>query len=239
MIAEQAVERSALDSAKHRFLFGLGLFPDPLFEKFGFGKSTLEVWGSVSTAALDLACRMAANPVIFVGQDFAFSWGREYASHTIFHNNPFSPELGGPLEEPDIWGQPVRTTENLIAYRDFFVRKIASQRHIRFINATEGGILRDSAEIMPLERALDRMCKRRVDVAAKLAQTCRPQNPSLRALEHFLDVLKTRDESCACLASFLELTAKHELLKGEPAGIEEKIRWGLEKTERALGSAKL
>src|SRR5262249_55527144 len=119
MIAEQSVQPVALASASRRFLFGLGLFPDPLFTKYGFGKSTLEVWGSVSTAALDLACRMGANPIIFAGQDFAFSRGREYASNTIFHANPFSPEIGGPLEERDIQGNPVRTTENLIAYRDF------------------------------------------------------------------------------------------------------------------------
>src|SRR5207249_5018397 len=56
MIAEQAVQPAALEAARLRFLFGLGLFPDPLFKKFGFAKSTLEVWGSVATGALDLAC---------------------------------------------------------------------------------------------------------------------------------------------------------------------------------------
>ena len=82
LIAEQAVHPSALQGAEKRFLFGLGMFPDSLFEKFGFGKSRLEAWGSVATTALDLACRMEASPVIFVGQDFAYSWDQEYASHT-------------------------------------------------------------------------------------------------------------------------------------------------------------
>ncbi|MBI2577665.1 MAG: hypothetical protein HYV77_02365, partial [Candidatus Wildermuthbacteria bacterium] len=36
LIAEQAVHGSAMQAASRRFLFGLGLFPDPLFKKFGF-----------------------------------------------------------------------------------------------------------------------------------------------------------------------------------------------------------
>src|SRR5207237_1541067 len=98
---------SVLESAKRRFLFGLGLFPDPLFAKFGFGKSSLETWGSVATGALDLACRMEANPIIFIGQDFAYSWGKAYASNTIFDGLAFSAERQGPLKEVDIWGELV------------------------------------------------------------------------------------------------------------------------------------
>jgi len=236
MIAEQAVQPVALEAASRRFLFGLGLFPDPLFTKYGFGKSTLEVWGSVATAALDLACRMQANPIIFAGQDFAFSWGREYANHTIFHDNPFSAALGGPIEEKDIWGNPVRTRENLIAYRDYFLRKIVSHRHIRFINASEGGILRESVEILSLEDALNQACKGKIDVSAKLDECHKLQKPVVHALEHFLRVLQERSRTCACLVSFLELTAKQELLQGQSAAIEDKIRWGIERTRAALPS---
>jgi hypothetical protein len=234
MIAEQAVQPVALEAARQRFLFGLGMFPDPLFAKFGFGKSTLEVWGSVATAALDLACRMGASPVIFAGQDFAFSRGREYASHTIFHGNPFSPEIGGPVEELDIFGNSVRTRENLIAYRDFFVRKIATQPQIRFINATEGGILRDATEILPLKDALDRTCRRPIDIRSTLNECHRPAKPSSAALEHFLQVMVSRRNNCACLGSFLELTAKEDILKQRSDAIEEKIRWGIQRVENAL-----
>jgi hypothetical protein len=231
MIAEQAVQPAVLDSASRRFLFGLGLFPDPLFAKYGFAKSTLEVWGSVATAALDLACRMGANPIIFIGQDFGFSRGKEYASHTIFHANPFTPEIGGPLQELDISGTPIHTTENLIAYRNHFVRRIRQQSGIRFINATEGGILREGVEILSLDEALAQCCKKPVDVSGKLAQCCRPQKTSASALRHFLEVLETRRNDCGCLSNFLELTAKQALLCADPAeratAIDEKIRWGI------------
>jgi hypothetical protein len=86
LVAEQAVQSSVLQSAARRMLFSVRVFPDPLLAKFGMAKSTLQVWGSVATAALDLAWRMGANPIIFAGQDFAYSWDREYARNTIFHN---------------------------------------------------------------------------------------------------------------------------------------------------------
>ena len=236
MIAEQAVHPSALAAARQHFLFGLGLFPDPLFKKFGFAKTALDVWGSVSTAALDLACRIGSNPIIFTGQDFAYSWGRDYARHTIYDGAPFSAEAAGPLVEPDIWGNPVRTTENLVAYRDAFIRKMRQRPEIRFINATEGGILRENNH--SLEFALRQFCQRKVDVTARLREFYRPQQISPRALEHLLHVLKSRRQHCGCLPGFLELVAKQEQLLGngsmDSPAIDRKIHFGIEKTQLAL-----
>jgi hypothetical protein len=234
LIAEQGVQSSALESANRRFLFGVGLFPDPLFAKFGFGKSSLDVWGSVATAALDLACHMGVNPVIFIGQDFAYSWGRQYASHTIFDGLPFSAELGGPLKEMDVWGELVHTTENLVAYRDFFSRKIRSRPDIRFINATEGGILRLGVEILPLQEALRLTGSRRIDAAALLRDNYRIQQTTHKALTHFLDTLQLRRTDCGCLSAFLELVAKQALLGDDSGVIEKKIQWGIQLTEQAL-----
>src|SRR6185436_13024949 len=109
LIAEQAVHPSALEAASRRFLFGLGLFPDQLFGKFRFRKSRVDAWGSVATSALDLACRMGANPVIFAGQDFAYSWDQEYASNTIYQGNYFDVLESGKTRQPDIHGNEVHT----------------------------------------------------------------------------------------------------------------------------------
>jgi hypothetical protein len=234
LIAEQAVDPSALRAASRRFLFGLGLFPDTLFGKFGFGKSRLDVWGSVATAALDMACRMGANPIIFAGQDFAFSDGRDYAANTIYHGIPFSAEESGPLQEPDIFGQPVRTTENLIAYRDFFTRKMQRSAGIRFINATEGGILKEGVEILSLKDALQHVSPRRVDIPGRLGSNGRGRKPSIAALRHLAEILDSRIEGCGCLSAFLNLVAKEAVLKNDAAALETKISWGIEIVERAL-----
>jgi hypothetical protein len=239
LIAEQAVHPSALQSAKRHFLFGLGLFPDSLFAKFGFARSRLDVWGSVATAALDLACRMGSNPVIFAGQDLAYSWGRDYASYTMFHGRPFSAEQAGPVEEPDIRGRPVHTNETLIAYRDFFTRKILRNTSIRFINATEGGILREGPELLSLRHAIHRECTKTLDVPGLLHRAYRLQKASTAALRHLLEVLNTRPADCDCLTGFLDLVAKEAVLKQDSAAFEDKIRWGIEITQRALAAAQL
>jgi len=229
LIAEQAVQSEALESAAKRFLFGLGLFPDSLFAKFGFGKTKLEAWGSVATTGLDLACRMGANPIIFVGQDFAYSWDRDYASHTLFHGKTFVVTQAVTIRRPDLWGNDVYTTENLVAYRDFFVRRMKQSPGVRFVNATEGGILSGGAEILPLRDALGRLRTAPVDIAGILADCCRPSrtpgDPAV-AIAHLKQMLNSRRGRCDCLNGFLELTAKEYLIHKNNAEIEGKIAWG-------------
>jgi hypothetical protein len=228
LIAEQAVHASALEAATKRFLFGLGLFPDQLFAEFGFAKSRLEAWGSVATTALDLACRMGANPVIFAGQDFAYSWNRDYASNTIYHGNYFDVAESGKVRSRDIWGGEVYTTETLIAYRDFFVRRMKRESATRFINATEGGILDKGAEILSLRDALNQCAVRRIDANRMLQDCHRSSKTSADALPHLEQVLQCRRSNCNCLQGFLELTAKEHLLNKNDIEIENRIRWGIE-----------
>ncbi len=234
LIAEQAVHSSALSAAHRRYSFGVGLFPDALFAKFGFAKSRLNVWGSVATAALDLACRMEADPIIFVGQDFAYSWGRDYASHTMFDGNAFDAESPKHTVATDIWNRPVRTTENLIAYRDYFIRKIRQTKGVRFINATEGGILRDPAEILSLEDALTTFCTRPVNAEGILKSYHHASKPCPLALEHLRDILQTRKKECGCLDGFLELTAKEGLLRLNSKAIDDAIAEGCTRLAAAI-----
>ena len=228
LIAEQAVHPSALQAAARRFSFGLGLFPDSLFSKFGFGKSSLEAWGSVATTALDLACRMGSNPILFVGQDFSYSWFRDYASNTIYHGNTFYVEKSGTARADDIFGNSAYTTPNMIAYRDYFVRRMKQAPDVRFINATEGGILTEGVDILPLWEAFEQVLVYSVDVPAKLAETHRLQEVSNEALDHLRQVLNYRRDDCECLNGFLELTAKEHLLARDNARIEDVIQRGIE-----------
>jgi hypothetical protein len=226
LIAEQAAHPSALQSAQRRFLFGLGLFPDSLFTKFGFAKSRIDAWGSVATSALDLACRMGADPIIFTGQDFAYTGNRNYAQHTIFHDKRFDIELARKVTSTDIWGNEIYTTEDFIAYRDYFIRRMKQSPRVRFINATEGGILGTGVEILPLREALQKTATQTVNATTLLTACYRPSNVSKDALSHLLEALETRKTNCDCLNGFLELTAKEHLLNKNRLEIDNKIEWG-------------
>ena len=227
LIAEQGVHFTALEGATRRFLFGLGLFPDPLLARFGFLRTRLDAWGSVATAALDFACHAGANPVIFTGQDFAFSWNQHYASHTIFGDLSIASATSTEIFAKDIWNRDTPTTENLVAYRDFFVRRMKSERHVRFINATEGGILTEGAEMLSLTDALHQSCKQPLNAESILEASHRIQPVAMEALNHLQRVLSRQTVDSSCLEGFLDLVAKEAVLKRDSEGVNEAMAWGL------------
>jgi len=146
----------------------------------------------------------------------------------MFDGNPFDAACAGNMRAMDVWGREVHTTENLIAYRDFFVRKMRQTPGVRFINASEGGILLEGAEVISLKDALAQ-CRRTAHSAniARVLQSCyQPSQVSYAALDHLADVLRGGRRDCDCLTAFLELTAKESVLKGDQAGIERAILWG-------------
>ena len=113
---------------------------------------------------------------------------------------------------------------------------------VRFINATEGGILRDDLEILSLRDALHQSCTQPVDVnrilraahnplplgeaAKRKPVRAKPQERVRASIEHLSSVLNSRASDCACLAGFLELTAKEAVLKGQQDSVNESILWG-------------
>ncbi len=232
LIAEQAVHPAAMASARHRFQFSVGVFPDGLYREFGLERIKLDVWGSVATAALDLACRMGSDPIIFAGQDFSFSWGRDYASHTVFHGEIFNMEAQDRFET-DVWGRDVPTTENLVVYRDFFVRRMSEASGTRFINATEGGILTGGVDLLSLRDALHIYARTRVDVRGKLGalHVATPDRSALAS--HICEVLVRKDANCGCIEGFLDLVAKKAVLENDRPAIEDSLKWGARLTEAA------
>ena len=134
-------------------------------------KGTLRVWGSVATMALDFALTLGCDPIIFIGQDLAHTDGRTYCTGLHFENEWFKENIS--VEEwrkkweslraerktirmEDIFGRPVETTDKLAAYWNWITKEIRSHPEVRFINATEGGILREGVEVMSLREALYR-----------------------------------------------------------------------------------
>ena len=148
-------------------------------------KGSLRVWGSVATMALDFAIFTGCDPVIFIGQDLAYSGGRLYCSNVYFEEDWFrglkTPEereerlaelraFNNPQAFTDIYGHPVETTRALIAYRDWIIRIIGEHPERRFINATEGGIFSGPVEIMSLRETLDRYCGRNLSLVSRVRE---------------------------------------------------------------------
>ncbi|MEW5766586.1 MAG: 6-hydroxymethylpterin diphosphokinase MptE-like protein [bacterium] len=157
---------------------------------------SLKGGGSVATYAFDLARKIGADPIIFVGQDLSFPDNRAFVSGGSYEEQ-WAKELAGraPLEmkhreyigdefiwRKDIYGQSVPTHKKLAVYQEWFHWEIARTK-ATCINATQGGILKEGVLIMDLAEAIDQYCQAPLDIKGILeeAEIYRPK-PQLERL---------------------------------------------------------
>jgi len=190
-------------------------------------KGTLRAWGSVATMGLDFALRLGCNPIIFVGQDLAHSHGRTYCSGVHFEERWFAGITNPDQWEEcakrlrtrphtvvvqDIFGSSVESTDKLTGYWNWFTKELHAHVGVRFINATEGGILKENVDIISLREALHRYCSTRRNLRGVAESTYTEiknsgmnpahSNKSLAALTAEFDVVErlvaSGIESCEC-----------------------------------------
>jgi hypothetical protein len=194
----------------------------------------LSAFGSVATAALDLACRAGCQPVLFVGQDLAYTGGQAYAAGTAPGGSPLGPESEERWAR-DLDGRSVRTSERLLAFRDWMERRMAREPSRLFINASEGGILGGPAVRLPLRDALARHAAepRAIPAAIERALSARPAHTSAelrRAIETLAgDGLRGLEElergvPLQALTGRRALTALVDILEAR-ALLELRARW--------------
>jgi hypothetical protein len=159
LVAEGSVEPSAFAEFGPRiFTFNVSdHHPWPWLRGAGIARRALRAWGSVATSAFDLVLKMGCDPVVFVGQDLAFTNGQPYCRGTTYEEDWVPPAVlpGVSLGEiwgwirasrpvvtvPDVNGRPVETHQHLVAFRDWFVEQTTGDTSRAFVNATGGGIL--------------------------------------------------------------------------------------------------
>ena len=129
--------------------------PWPWLREKGCHGGTLRCWGSVLTAAFDLACQAGCDPIVFIGADLAYTDGLPYCRNTIYErewSHLHSPAelseafLAGLVDRPtctesDVQGKPVLTAPHFIQFRDWLVARAQDAVGRRILNATGGGIL--------------------------------------------------------------------------------------------------
>lgn len=162
--------------------FGNGLVP--LYSNFREPVGTLVCWGSIATTVFDLARRMGANPIIFIGQDLAFQDGRLHArgsySDDILYDkvNQYSSieheaanyiNTKGKFRYKGSDGSILYTDYGMKMYRDWFEDQFR-QTDTTIINATEGGLVDKYVELMPFRAAINLYSSKAVDVKSILKQ---------------------------------------------------------------------
>ncbi len=130
----------------------------------------LEAWGSVISVALHFAVYIGCDPIVFLGQDFAFSGMRNHCRGTSWEDSwlEYNRDLGlmqrqekqsisgiaKVSETLDIHGNTIMTSDKLLLYKNFLLKMVTSIPGKHFINASEGGILGE-IEIKSLHSVLD------------------------------------------------------------------------------------
>lgn len=129
----------------------------------------LDAWGSVISLALSFALYLGLDPVVFLGQDFAFSGMRNHCRGTSWEEKwlEYSRDLGllqrtekqsisgiaKMTELEDIYGNPTMSSDRLLLYKNYLVKLLTSVQDRTFINASEGGILTE-IEQQPLHHVI-------------------------------------------------------------------------------------
>ena len=136
-------------------------------------KGRLPAGATVAHLAYYLARLLGCDPVILIGQDLGFTDGQYYSAGASIHNvwagelNPFRTlgmfewerivrERNLLREETDVLGRPIYTDEQMSTYLVQFERDFLAdtQRGLRVIDATEGGVAKKHTTILSLADAL-------------------------------------------------------------------------------------
>ena len=179
--------------------FGGGLYPQ--ISKFREPMGSLICWGSVATMAFDLARKMGADPIIFIGFDLSFCDGRlhtrgSYSEDILYENlHPFTSMENetseyicerGRFQFMGDDGKLIYTDTNMKAYKDWFEDQF-QHTEAKIINATEGGIVNNFVDKMTLNEAIDKYLDKGIDVKNRIEDCLKtPVKADYKALDDFL-----------------------------------------------------
>ena len=129
----------------------------------------IEAWGSVVSLALNVALYFGLEPVVFLGQDFAYTHTRNHCRGTSWEDTWLEytrdldlmqrkekDSIAGAAkitELPDIYGNKTITSDRLILYKNYLAKIVSALPGKKLINASEGGIFKEIEQI-PLHRVI-------------------------------------------------------------------------------------
>lgn len=117
------------------------------------GYEVFKTGGSVATAALDVAIRLGAGSIVFIGLDLAFTGNQTHASGMA--NETMDNELDC-IQVPDWDGNTVATSKSFLMYLQWIEKRIVQEDvTMEIYDATEGGARKQGMIPVKLE---DVMC---------------------------------------------------------------------------------
>lgn len=119
--------------------------------------------GSVATTAFSFAINANMNPIVFVGQDLAYTGNKKHVSGAFKDDQTVSELTGNELYVEDINGEQILTNHSFNNFRLWFEKAIMENPKVRYIDATEGGAKIEGTELMDLKDFIDAECNDETD----------------------------------------------------------------------------
>lgn len=189
-----------------------------LFEEKNMN-TIMPVGGSVATAAFSMACYVGADPVVFIGQDLAFTEERTHAVGTMYDEETFQrhhDKLVGKTQKQYVmvkgnYEEKVKTDPVYRSYLIWFQDVIKTQMGMRhFINATEGGAYIEGTEVMTLGAVKDQYCITEHSIEKKIQEILEKELPfSKEELEGILLKHTAAGEELANIKKKAQLAVKY------------------------------
>lgn len=139
--------------------------------------------GSSTCAHLNLtaAILMGCSPIIYIGQDLAFSEHRDHAAGVVLNNPGRVKKIEA--NPKTIWidgvnNKKVPSTREFLSMKNSFEHIMASNPGFHYINATEGGSLIAGTEVLPLQAVIDRYCSKTIEFSSNLHSAIKKSNLS-------------------------------------------------------------
>jgi len=205
--------------------------------------------GSVAFSALQLAHYMEADPIIFVGQDFAFADGHTHARGCIV-DQPYRAEAlpADYLRVPGVSGEPVPTSRlyywYLLFMQDYLREYGRKKPGIRHINTSRTGALIRGMEALDLRQALAEAAPvsspspGQMIVEAFARGRRKPPEACKRALDRWARELERLPAACASADEFDRLAARCRALSfyAQAARLYDDVRYLYEVRSLSLGA---
>lgn len=187
------------------------------------GYDSLEIGMSCAHIPFAFADYVGANPIVFIGQDLAFS----HEGHTHFGEASNVTKEGAKkqelLEVPGNYVEKLLTNKLYYAFLLWFENQIAQIPNRTIINATEGGAKIEGTILMPFEEVIQTYCQNDVNHLSNVFDEVSPYTESsatdkLIMFKEFLNTLIIASEGTSTVAN----EYKQILMKMED-GVQENL----------------
>lgn len=136
--------------------------------------------GTVLSIAFDLAFKIGADPIAFIGQDLSYSAKNAYAAGGHFGDYKAQDIIDLPgghiVEEEDIFGRKLKTQKSMAVTKKWFEWAFKTwdpARNRKFFNCSESGILTECPK-KSLGEFANRYCNKKVNISWIVKKSAKP-----------------------------------------------------------------